>query len=130
MLVSTIDYSPYLGRLAILRVRNGEKTKTGVGVNLEQAIGAGMGVFLRAMRSDGRTETYAFTEVDQSLAAGTFVEGSNWGRARDAASARTGPQRRRGRMLVHPPAEVSSTKVPRSCKGTSAPYLGSRGPDT
>ena len=42
-----------------------------------------MGVFLRTMKSDGRTETYAFTEVDASLSAGTLLKGRLWGRATD-----------------------------------------------
>jgi high affinity Mn2+ porin len=65
------------------QVRRGEKTKYGVGLNLEQAIGADAGVFLRAMKADGRTETYAFTEVDASLSAGALFNGRPWGRAQD-----------------------------------------------
>jgi len=40
-------------------------------------------VFLRAMKADGATETYAFTEVDESLAAGFAMQGTAWGRAQD-----------------------------------------------
>ena len=65
------------------QVRNGEKTKYGLGLNLEQALSEDVGVFLRAMKADGRTETYAFTEVDASLSAGTLVNGRLWGRAQD-----------------------------------------------
>jgi hypothetical protein len=65
------------------QVRNGEKTKYGLGLNLEQALSDKVGVFLRAMASDGRTETYAFTEVDASLSAGTLLQGRLWGRAAD-----------------------------------------------
>lgn len=67
----------------ILRVRNGEQFKVGLGVNLEQAVSPTLGVFFRAMQTDGATETYAFTEVDQSLAAGLAWQGAVWGRARD-----------------------------------------------
>ena len=38
-----------------------EQTKSGLGVNLEQALSADLGAFLRASRNDGATETYAFT---------------------------------------------------------------------
>ena len=65
------------------QVRNGEKIKYGLGLNLEQALSADVGVFLRTMKADGRTETYAFTEVDGSLSAGTLVNGRLWGRAQD-----------------------------------------------
>ncbi len=61
----------------------GEKIKYGFGINIEQAISPELGVFLRAMRADGRTETYAFTEVDASMAAGLSVKGSYWGRGDD-----------------------------------------------
>jgi len=64
-------------------VRNGEQVKQGLGVNLEQALDSTIGVFFRAMRSDGKTETYAFTEVDQSLSGGVLIKGHGWGRADD-----------------------------------------------
>jgi len=67
----------------IFNVRNGEQIKYGLGINIEQAINGQAGFFLRAMKTDGRTETYAFTEVDDSLASGFLVEGSGWGRPRD-----------------------------------------------
>jgi hypothetical protein len=67
----------------ILRVRNGEQFKYGVGINLEQSLSPTLGVFLRAMQADGATETHAFTEVDQSLAAGLSLQGAAWGRAQD-----------------------------------------------
>lgn len=67
----------------IFKVRNGEKTKSGLGVNLEQEISQSVGLFLRAMKTDGRTETYAFTEVDDSLSAGMLIKGARWGRAED-----------------------------------------------
>ena len=67
----------------IFQVRTSEQFKTGLGLNLEQALSAGTGVFLRAMKADGATETYAFTEVDESLAAGFAMQGTAWGRAQD-----------------------------------------------
>ncbi|MCX7173542.1 MAG: carbohydrate porin [Proteobacteria bacterium] len=65
------------------KVRGSDKIKYGLGINLEQAINNGAGLFLRAMKADGRTETHAFTEVDASLSAGVSVKGSLWGRAED-----------------------------------------------
>jgi hypothetical protein len=64
-------------------VRNGEKIKYGLGFNLEQAITPSVGYFLRAMKADGRTETYAFTEVDNSISTGVRLLGDLWGRADD-----------------------------------------------
>ena len=67
----------------IFNVRNGEKFKHGLGLNIEQALNDQVGVFFRGMKSDGKTETYAFTEVDSSLSAGVLIKGNNWGRAQD-----------------------------------------------
>lgn len=67
----------------IFAVRRGERIKYGLGVNLEQALGRDVGYFLRMMRADGRTETHAFTEVDDSLSTGLLIQGKSWGRAGD-----------------------------------------------
>ena len=75
----------YTGPDALLAVRNGEKIKYGLGVNIEQEMGDNSGFFLRAMQADGKTETYAFTEVDGSLSAGVAIKGGAWGRAEDGA---------------------------------------------
>lgn len=68
---------------AIFAVRNGEKTKYGVGVNVEQALSDHVGLFFRGMKADGRSETFAFTETDASLAGGLAVNGGLWGRGLD-----------------------------------------------
>jgi len=78
-----LDSHPGADPEAILNVRNGEKIKYGVGINVEQAISPDVGIFLRAMRADGRTETYAFTEVDASIAVGLAAKGSAWSRSDD-----------------------------------------------
>ena len=64
-------------------VRKGAKIKYGLGVNLEQALTSQVGYFMRAMKADGRTETYAFTEVDDSISTGVRLAGTLWGRAND-----------------------------------------------
>ncbi|OQW75269.1 MAG: carbohydrate porin [Proteobacteria bacterium ST_bin11] len=58
--------------------------KMGVGINLEQQLFEGVGVFLRGMYSDGKTEVYSFTSADRSLSIGTLINGDNWGRHYDA----------------------------------------------
>lgn len=64
-------------------VRHGEWTKTGIGINLEQEITGDVGLFVRASRADGKTETYAFTEIDHSLSGGLLVKGGSWNRGAD-----------------------------------------------
>ncbi len=68
----------------INQVRFGRKARHGVGVNLEQALTGEIGLFGRAMWSDGKTETYAFTEIDTSASVGALVKGGAWGRAADS----------------------------------------------
>ncbi|MBI3480456.1 MAG: carbohydrate porin [Nitrosomonadales bacterium] len=67
----------------IFKVRYREQIKYGLGIDIEQAINDNLGAFLRAMQSDGHTETLAFTEVDSSIAAGLSLKGTGWGRTQD-----------------------------------------------
>ena len=67
----------------INNVRFMNQAKHGIGVNLEQALSANTGVFARAMWADGQTETYAFTEIDQSVSGGVVVKGAAWKREKD-----------------------------------------------
>lgn len=73
----------YTGPDALVAVRLSEKIKYGAGINIEQEISDNSGLFLRAMQADGRTETYAFTEVDGSLSTGLVIKGNAWGRNAD-----------------------------------------------
>ena len=49
----------------------------------EQALSADVGLFARASSADGRTETYAFTEIDRSLSGGVLIKGGAWDRGQD-----------------------------------------------
>lgn len=62
-----------------------DRTKTGLGFNVEQALSPTLGVFVRAMSTHSDGETMAFTEVDSSLSGGVVVQGQAWGRPFDAA---------------------------------------------
>ncbi len=73
----------YSGPDALYAVRNTEKIKYGVGLNVEQELSDSMGFFMRVMKADGRTETHAFTEVDGSFSAGLSIKGAAWGRSED-----------------------------------------------
>lgn len=59
--------------------------KRGAGINVEQSLAEGVGAFLRASRNDGERETFAFTEIDQSVSGGVVVDGRRWSRAGDEA---------------------------------------------
>jgi hypothetical protein len=87
----------------IFAVRGGEKIKYGLGINAEQALTENIGIFLRAMKADGRTETHAFTEADASLSTGLAVKGVSWGRGQDTLGvslARNGLSADRRRYLA------------------------------
>jgi hypothetical protein len=61
------------------------QTKIGAGIALEQELTDQLGLFARASYNDGKTETYAFTEIDRSLSAGLSAKGNWWGRPADSA---------------------------------------------
>jgi len=64
-------------------VRVADRTKTGIGIDAEQQLAPDLGVFMRALRADGRTETEAFMEADASLGAGVSLKGQRWSRGND-----------------------------------------------
>jgi hypothetical protein len=70
----------------ILTTRAEGRRKRGWGLNAEQAATADLGGFLRWSWSDGRTESWAFTEVDRSASAGLALRGPAWGRPEDRLS--------------------------------------------
>lgn len=57
--------------------------KLGIGINLEQFVSRDIGVFLRAMYSDGKSEVDAFDPADRDFSIGTVVRGTSWGRPFD-----------------------------------------------
>jgi hypothetical protein len=61
------------------------RVKHGFGLNVEQPLADSgeTGAFLRLGWSDGRTESFAFTEVDRHLSAGLQIAGTHWRRSDD-----------------------------------------------
>lgn len=59
--------------------------KTGFGINIEHDLRENIGLFARASRSDGKSETFAFTEIDRSVSGGLVFKGTRWGRPGDEA---------------------------------------------
>ncbi len=57
--------------------------KYGIAINAEQQLSTTAGVFFRASYNDGKTATWAFTEIDQSVSAGINMLGSKWKRPDD-----------------------------------------------
>jgi len=57
--------------------------KFGFGINAEQNITSDLGVFAKLSYNDGKTETWYFTEIDQSVSLGGVLKGTKWKRADD-----------------------------------------------
>ena len=64
-----------------------DQSKLGFGVAVDQSLGLDATAFLRGSWNDGRTETYSFTEIDHSLAAGASLRGPLWRRPDDTVGA-------------------------------------------
>jgi high affinity Mn2+ porin len=64
------------------------RTKYGYGLNIEQPVSDSgeTGLFARLGWSDGRNESFAFTEVDRHASAGLQLSGAHWGRKTDRAA--------------------------------------------
>jgi high affinity Mn2+ porin len=61
----------------------GYHLKYGFGVNAEQALTDDLGIFSRLGWNDGHTETWAYTEVDETASLGLSLKGIRWGRPND-----------------------------------------------
>lgn len=59
------------------------RSKVGFGVSWDQEVADNLGAFVRLSWDDGRSESFTFTEVDRSAAAGLSLKGARWGRPDD-----------------------------------------------
>ncbi len=59
------------------------RTKFGFTLSMEQQLSRNLGAFMRLSWNDGHNESWAFTEIDQSLAAGLVQRGRAWHRPGD-----------------------------------------------
>lgn len=57
--------------------------KYGFGINLEQEVRKNLGVFARLGWSDGKNQTYEYTDVDRTATGGISLKGAAWRRAQD-----------------------------------------------
>ena len=57
--------------------------KIGLSLNLEQQVSDDLGVFGRAGWSQGRYETFDFTDINQTISGGASLIGKRWGRPDD-----------------------------------------------
>jgi high affinity Mn2+ porin len=59
--------------------------KVGIGAFVEQYVAKDIGVYARAMYSDGKTEVDAYVPADRSASFGLLAKGSLWRRSKDVA---------------------------------------------
>ncbi len=59
------------------------RIKYGFGLNFDQEIASGVGVFSRLGWSNGKAESWSFTDVDSTASFGISAKGEAWGRPRD-----------------------------------------------
>lgn len=69
----------------IVATRRQGRHRYGFGLNFEQDITSEASVFGRLGWSDGRNESFAYTEDDRTLEIGAFAKGSSWHRRNDRA---------------------------------------------
>ncbi len=79
-----------LGDSSSVEVYTGQKewkqyggVKYGFGINAEQELSSSIGAFFKASWNDGKTATWAFTEIDRSASAGINILGNGWKRPQD-----------------------------------------------
>src|SRR5215467_1322772 len=91
--LNTAHMGDYEGALAagappdVTATRADGRKKFGFAASANQDFGSGLSAFARASWNDGKTETWAFTEIDRSLAIGAVQSGARWGREGDEAGA-------------------------------------------
>jgi high affinity Mn2+ porin len=67
----------------VVSTRQQGTVKYGFGLNLQQAAGPALNFFLRAGWNEGAHESFAYTEVNDSVALGGVIAGALWGRPQD-----------------------------------------------
>ena len=71
------------GTTDIQSTRRDGTLKYGFGVNMEQSVTPEIGIFGRYGWNDGKTESWAFTQIDRSLSGGISINGKLWRRKSD-----------------------------------------------
>ncbi|HYZ88208.1 MAG TPA: carbohydrate porin [Myxococcales bacterium] len=69
----------------VTATRQDGRQKYGFAVSANQDFTGGLSAFVRASWNDGKTESWAFTEIERSVALGAVQSGVLWGRESDEA---------------------------------------------
>ncbi len=76
------------GPASIVPVRR-YRSRAGVSLDLEQALTAELGLFIRSGIAEGGREAYEFTDIGKTFAIGLALQGKSWGRANDTVGLAT-----------------------------------------
>lgn len=69
----------------IVATRRQGRHKYGFALNFEQEVASNVGIFGRLGWSDGRNESFVYTECDRTAEVGGFLSGKRWRRSNDRA---------------------------------------------
>ena len=67
-----------------------DNVKVGIGIDVEQFVAKDIGLFFRAMYSDGQSEVDAFNAADRSMSFGAVAKGTLWNRPFDVTGVGVG----------------------------------------
>lgn len=70
---------------SVIATRVQGRHRYGFGLNFEQEVSPSIAVFGRLGWSEGRNESFVYTECDRTLELGAFSYGKRWGRSNDRA---------------------------------------------
>jgi high affinity Mn2+ porin len=62
------------------------RSRLGASLGLEQGLSSDFGLFARVGKAAGNVESYEFTDIDRTIAAGLSLKGSRWSRPRDTVA--------------------------------------------
>ncbi len=80
-----INQGRALGSVPDVTQTRAYRIKYGIGISAEQEITRDLGVFARLGWNDGHSESWAFTEIDESATLGLSLKGTRWHRPDDVA---------------------------------------------
>lgn len=78
-----MDMAPIVDTVDVIGTRKAYRRKYGFAISADQQLTNTLGAFLRIRWNDGKNETWAFTEIDRTLALGININGKQWKRNND-----------------------------------------------
>ncbi len=101
--------------------RGAVRTKLGAAASVEEQVSHDVGAFVRGSVGDGKTESWSYLDVDESVAFGLTAEGRAWSRADDGVGL--------GFVLSAPSAAHRRYLARGGVSGTVGDGVGSYGPE-